>query len=237
MVILRSERFPSNLYGFRSSVLGISADRILTIAIFSLVAFIISRYYVSISLVILVSGIMLALLSRNGRQPLLYYISAFSWKISRKNIIVEKGFEISEGAFTVISEGKRKAVIISITADEIYDLNDQDFITATNQINNLLQSDLEIKLAIISVTPEKFNVNTFENDTNKYQYYAMVNDAIGSIMIHSVYIILSNPGNSSSVPPPDEKIKTAIGFLQSAGCTVRTKVSTKEVEDLFYTLT
>ena len=237
MVILKSEKIPSNLYGFRSSVLGISADRILTIAIFSLVAFIISRYYIPISLVILAFGIILALSSRNGRQPLLYYISAFSWKISGKNITVESGFEISERAFTVITEGKRKAAIISITSDEIYDLNEQDSLTVTGQINNLLQSDLEINLAIISVPVERLKVDSLDKDTDEFQYYTMVNDAIGSTMSHMVYLILSNPGSSSSVPPTDEKIKTVIGFLQSAGCSVRTKISRKEVSDLFYSLT
>jgi hypothetical protein len=237
MVILRSEKIPSNLYGFRSSVLGISADRILTIAIFSLVAFIISRYYIPISLVVLACGFILALSSRNGRQPLLYYISAFSWKVSGKNIIVETGFEVSERSFTVISEGKRKAVILSITSEEIYDLNEQDSFNVAGQINNLLQSDLEIKLAIISVPAEKLKVDSFEKDTDEFQYYTMVNDALGSTMFHRVYMILANSGPSSSVSPTDEKIKAVIGFLQSAGCSVRTKVSREEVSDLFYSLT
>ena len=127
MVILRSEKIPSNLYGFRSSVLGISADRILTIAIFSLVAFIISRYYIPISLVILACGIILALSSRNGRQPLLYYISAFSWKISGKNITVESGFEISERAFTVITEGKLQQEHTRIFNCKIYANNCEEW--------------------------------------------------------------------------------------------------------------
>lgn len=236
MVILKPEKFPSNLYGFRSSVLGISADRILTIAVFSLIAFIVSRYYLILSLIILASGIILALLSKHGRQPVLYYISALVWKVSGKRITIAARFEVSEGTFTVISEGGKKAVILSIIADEIYDMNDQDSISVTQQIDNLIRSDLEIKISVVSVTGKILNVDQYENDSGEYQYYSMVNDAIRSTMFHRVYLILSNPGALSSKAPADEKIISVVGFLQSAGCTVRKNISLQEVSDLFYNL-
>ncbi len=223
------EGMPPNLYGFRSSILGISPDRIVILAIFSVIAYVVSGIEIIASFLLLLSGILLAFYRREREALPVSFFRFVKWRFSRKERKVGFNVEVSNEDFTYIREHGKTGILLSLETDEIYDVSTGEFTSTVDDLRRALNEVAATLQVIVTSHQVKKQKEELPENRGAREYYAMVARAINSVTYHRVFLIISGP-------PERDKLRKIAGRMENMlslhGFAIRKELSTGEVEAL-----
>ncbi len=233
---MRQNRFPPNLYGFRSSILGLSPERIIIFAVFAFVAFLVYRSLPIVAIALLAFGLLVTIYKRGQKHLLVRMAGWMSWKLSRKSLNIHPSYFANTKDFTFVSEKNKVGIVFRLFSSDIYDVSEGLSASIYDNVRRILNSiNGEIKIFIVPLSHEKGTKPDVKESEGAAAYNNMVNGLISRSVYHSVYIaIFGTIGSESSQPAWLEKSALSIiSLLEASGFTSRKTVTEEELESIY----
>ena len=189
---MNTHRLPVNVYGFRSRVLGISSERLASLAVFVTVSLVVFKLDIILSLVILLAGCGVTFYDWNGEFILARVGRRVLWAASRKTFTPEEEYSVEESSWLFVTEAKRSGLLLRIETDEIYDLGIQETASVLQLLNKALDTTkCDIHVFVID-SSERYEGGASVTEIEEAPDYAtMKREAIRRLWNYEVYLTLS----------------------------------------------
>jgi hypothetical protein len=233
---MRQSRFPPNLYGFRSLILGLSPDRIIILAVFAFIAFLVYRILPIVAIALLAVGLLVTIYKRGQKHVLFRLVGWISWKLSRKSFDIQMNFTSNTKDFTFVKENNKAGIVFRLLSSDIYDVSEGLSASIYDSVRRALNSvNGEMKIFLVPLN-QKNEAKPNENESEgAASYNNMVSGLISRSVYHSVYIAVFGDivNQNSQLAGLEKSALNIIALLEGSGFSTRKTVTEEELESIY----
>ena len=233
---MQQNKLPPNLYGFRSSILGVPPERIVILAIFAFVAFLIYRMLPAVAIVLLGAGLLITVYKRGERNVLFKLAEFISWKFSRKSFDISPSFTVVGKDFTFINEKRKTGIVFRLLSSDIYDLSPALSASTYDTVRRILNTiNGEMKIFIVPMDKITAEVPVSRDSLGAAEYENLVNGMLARSVYHRVYIAIfgDNGTEDSSQTALEKKAVNIISLLQAGGFSAIRTITEGELQSIY----
>ncbi len=233
---MQNGRFPPNMYGFKSSILGIAPERLIILAAFVFIAFLLYRSFPVAAISILMFAAFVTLYRRGEKHLLIRLAGWVSWKLSRKSFIPDLKASVQKGALTVVTEDGKHGLIVRLKTDEIYDLLEENVNPLFDSVRRILNSiNGVMKVFVVPMDRGIYAKPISTEFAGASEYNQMVSQSLSAARYHRVYLLLFNEkgSGSSGLADLEKRVAAVISLFEASGFAAETEVEGEEIESLY----
>jgi|GEM_PF-5296755 hypothetical protein len=233
---MHQNKFPPNLYGFKSSILGLSPERLIILALFAFVAFLVYRTLPIVAIALLAVGLLVTFYKREQKHVLIRMAGWLSWKLSRKSFDIRPNYSAYTKDFTFVTENNKSGIILRLLSTDIYDVSEGLSASIFDTVRRVLNSvNGEMKIFLVPINHENLEKSDRKEPEGAASYNDMVNRLISRSVYHRVYIAIfaDNDAQASQAARFEKTAITIISLLEASGFSTIKNVTEGELKSIY----
>jgi hypothetical protein len=233
---MHQKKFPPNLYLFRSSILGLSPERIIILALFAFIAFLVYRSLPIVAIALLAVGLLVTIYKRGQKHVLVRMLLWITWKLSKKSFYIHPYYSSNTKDFTFVTENNKAGIVFRLLSTDIYDVSEGMSSSIYDNVRRILNTiNGEMKIFVVPLNQGNVEKPEQKESEGAASYNNMVNSLISRSVYHGVYIaVFDDLVAQASQPARLEKTALSIiSLLEASGFSARRTITEEELKSIY----